>query len=187
MQDEMLVEGFLSGVKECILIDDTQLAQKLINKRIPRKTYKRRFMDRHVNDYWFFKNQNVKREFLEMNIHNKLKNGIFDHLSMGKILGFPPKAIEMFSSGLFESSDRIGMDYCGMYFMSYKQTIVEDLSWLFENRFLPLGKGFEIVIEFHDTKKSLRYDVDEYCEHKFKIIADVNSNLRDTNRLNDIA
>ena len=166
-----LVRSFLCGIKDSIWLHDDDLAQQLIKKRLPRKVFKRKWGKGYVIDYWFFKDKTVKEQFIRDDIHNKLKEGIHDHLAMGQILGFPPKSVQIFNNETYTHSDKIGVSYCGMYFMSYKQSIVDDMQWLFQNKKPPLNKNFKIELSSYEHSKVLIYETDR--------ITDINDILND--------
>lgn len=96
---------------------------------------------------------------------------------MGEILGFPPKAIKIFNSDDYNMSDRIPVVFCGMYFMSYKQALEDDMKWLFNNRKIPVRHDFKIKAKFLDKGLLLQYDADKYYDKLDEILEDIKRKL----------
>lgn len=96
-----------------------------------------------------FQNNKVKRKFLKglnMIMNKEKETGCLDmckrHMLVGTYLGFPPKAIDYFSYEKHRMNGmnpvNIGINYYGLFFASYPETIDEDINWL-EDKY---GKPF---------------------------------------------
>lgn len=53
---------------------------------------------------------------------------------LGTLLDYPPKACKEFSKMNFNDDENIAVNYCGIGFRSFKDTVLDDILWLFENR-----------------------------------------------------
>jgi hypothetical protein len=108
---------------------------------------------KHVTDYWFFQSEQIKLEFEKEVISEIITNGIFNDEKIGMFLGFPPAAVRNFAKlqkdkecGLYER--RVGVDYAGIRFMSYEDSILEDLKWLKDNLKIPNEYKAHLGINF---------------------------------------
>ena len=112
-----------------------------------------------------FKNEEIKNNFvkefkviLEEEKQNDTLNIEKRHMLVGNYMGFPPKAVEYFSCEKYKTKDtnspiNISMNYYGLYFASYPETIEEDIKWLedtyskkFINNTIDQLKTYEILI-----------------------------------------
>lgn len=116
-----------------------------------------------IVNYWFFQNKELKREFKNLKIHERLLNKNLDNLNMGRLLSYPPKAVELFSdkSYIKTNFNKIYINYCGIIFMSYNESIIDDLIWLNDNVKVSLNEGLFIEIDSYDEKFYEVRDVNE--------------------------
>lgn len=153
------VEAFESGFKQVIWLtspmDDQEinkLKEKYIYKTTERKHFKTNFYKENI-DYWFFQSEQIKIEFEKEIINEIVTQGQFNDEKIGMFLGFPPAAVRNFAKlqrdrdcGLYER--RVGVDYAGIRFMSYEDSILEDLKWLKDNLEIPIEYKAHLGINF---------------------------------------
>lgn len=60
-QNKELIRGFIHGVKDCILIDNEREASSLLG-RFPSVSYHRNLGNRAISDYWFFRDDDIKKQ-----------------------------------------------------------------------------------------------------------------------------
>lgn len=96
------------------------------------------FKNNEVKDNFVNEFEAILKEEKETNILNLPKR----HMLVGNYIGFPPKAVEYFSYEKYKTINNrpinISINYYGLYFASYPETIDEDVKWL-ENTY---GKKF---------------------------------------------
>lgn len=147
-QQNELIQGFILGVKEAVFLLDGEYGVEILQKtNLPHLEIEVDYNDKSYVEYWFFRTEAVKNKFIQYNLHKTRKDRTFDHKIVGEMLGFPPDSCRIFADELYDTSDRIAVSYCGMYYMSYKNSIVNDLHYLLRDR------G-----EFHVSDMTVRFD-----------------------------
>lgn len=133
-----------NGIKDVVWVDDSKAIKKLINKKYYRKKVVRKDID--FTSYFFFRNKELKEYFME-NCFEYIEKGLITlvHDKVGTLLGYPPKAISYFmNKNDWETLNNISMNFCGMYFASYRDTLLDDVKWLLENKPIINGEIFII-------------------------------------------
>ena len=104
---------------------------------------------RHIVNYWFFQNKEMKNKFKSLRIHEKIFKKEINHYNIGELLGFPPKAIDLFQNEEYKKdfSNKIGVNYCGISFMSYNDSLIDDLIWLNDNVKVPLDEKLFVEVD----------------------------------------
>lgn len=177
-QKDSLRDIFKSGSKPSVLLNypvDKKYIKELKDLGYHYKVFHRsvtyRSSKSSVVYYWFFQNKEMKQEFKRLKIHKKFINHKPDHYNMGRLLGFPPMATELFcdkSIRLRDIDDKIGVDYCGIIFMSYKESIINDLMWLNSNVKIDKDKNFSVVVHSMDYKFFSEFKVNE--NYNFELV-----------------
>lgn len=159
------VEAFEAGYKPVVWlispledVEINRLKEKYLYSTSDRKNIQNDNYKDFI-DYWFFQNKEDQAHFDKEVINDIITKGKFDDEKIGMFLGFPPAAIRNFAKlqndkdcGLYEK--RVGVDYAGIRFMSYEDSILEDLKWLKNNLGIPLENEAHMGINFMgDTSK----------------------------------
>ena len=80
---------------------------------------------------------------------------------LGLILGYPPEAVKVFDDINTDWSSPIMVNYCGLIFRSFENTLAEDIHWLFKNK--PVEeKHFSLMISFEAEYTNLVSDLYKY-------------------------
>lgn len=170
-QAEEMVKAFEKGVKDVIWIHPyhDSLVKRLINKRYYRKKFT---LPNGRKSYFFFKNKEDKQTFLEKYMNIITEGRIQEiHEEVGIFLGFPPKASRYFPIKKKENESHINIpiNYGGMFFASYKETIQDDVNWLLKNKplkngdFILFDKDFSIAVGKKNWEKDI-WDTVRFCE-----------------------
>lgn len=157
-QIELLVKAFELGIKDVLEIQDVHVYGDLI-EHLKDKDYlwERVESQRGGTKYFFFKKESDLIYF-KNNLLEYVKESMVSKISTqyGLFMGYPPKACEFFPKKSFGVSliENIIINYNGMAFASYVETIEEDLEWLFKNK--PLDSNSFVLIEgtAYKTNKS---------------------------------
>lgn len=147
IHDYKLMDCLDKGIKDVIWISyDETLVNKLINKRYYRKKVNNMW---DKPSYFFFRYRNDKELFMNK-CYEYIKNKDIQMVdeAIGNLLGFPPKATKLFRDKANNGAENILVNFCGMYFASYPESIKEDIDWLFKNK--PLING-EIIRIKHES------------------------------------
>lgn len=150
---------FLFGIKKAVFGSEYHLKRfNILIKHYP-------YIDRTLfppleNSYIFFQDQETKeriyKEFLEPNKHLKKFSPEFDRI-IGTILGFPPKAVEFYSSRESQRhpEKRIYLRFCGVECVGSVDDMVDDVKWLWDT--YPYPDADVLCIEYEK----------EYIEFEF--------------------
>jgi hypothetical protein len=120
--------------------------------------------DESIIDYWFFQNRNIKNKFRRNKLDKDIKVGERNHKELGEILGFPPKAIKNFTdiyNNIELQTSKIGVNYGGMTFMSYEDSIIDDLLWLKRKYKLKNKKDVRFTYYNPETSNELKLRINE--------------------------
>lgn len=80
---------------------------------------------------------------------------------LGTLLGYPPSAVKAFTGTMTNWNLSIMVNYSGLIFKSFKDTIFEDITWLFENK--PIDKEFfSLMITFEEESNASTLGVYNY-------------------------
>lgn len=160
-QKYLLVQGFESGVKDVmnLYVNESDSSQELI-EYLKKKGYYRKLVKRESgrDAYFFFKHKETKETFMNLFFQYVQKNEIFKvSTDYGLFMGYPPKACEYFPKKVYaqpEDIDNFIVNYGGMFFASYPETIEDDIEWLFENK--PLDSNSFVLIKknLYETKNT---------------------------------
>lgn len=126
---------FLFGVKRVIVSAPHWSKFNLMKKNYP-------YIDKKLfpplkGDYLFFYEEELKDEiydrYLKGNEHLRKFSPEFNRI-MGTILGYPPNAVEFFSSERHKQfpEKKIALRYCGVECVGSMDDMVEDVQWLWE-------------------------------------------------------
>jgi hypothetical protein len=121
------LEFFLNGFKPAFMSDANKEYKEL--KKYP-------FVKILGNNLLYFTNESKKELFRERLEFYKQKGGNYKFKLLGETFGYPPEAIEAFSSITVEdlkegrTPKRFLIDYYGLSFIGYETTILNDLKWL---------------------------------------------------------
>lgn len=131
------IESFLKGYKPALLYDtdsDQELQQLNEFPFIYVRIYNK---DQHL----YFRSEQLKQEFLKRTKDLEPDSPDY-HKETGLALGFPPKAVDFFCTNLVDVDKtldlpRIAIDYCGICCISSIDSLIEDVSYLWENVNVP--------------------------------------------------
>lgn len=188
-QGELLVKAFESGIKDVVELDVCDAYEDLIG-HLKGKKYFRKLVKSNKGRqfYFFFKKKEDKEIFMEKFYElfkaDKASTACSD---LGLFLGFPPKACEYFPQKTFgvKVLENIFINYNGMVFASYVETIEDDFKWLFENR--PLKKGDFVLIGNISYEVNSVYWMNNIMNdldlHKKKILTKNQTSIRKSRRI----
>lgn len=182
-QSLKLFNNFKLQLKESIWLlypFDGELIDELITLEYPYVSFDRIWNHKNISDYWFFQNNEIKKEFEQLNIQSTIIEHNLDHFNIGRLLGFPPTSVKLFSNKTYNKSiyNKIGVNYCGMFYMSYIDSIVDDFIWLKENKKPPRDKNLDIIIKSKDKKLY----INERVNNHFNFDALINKLILYTNK-----
>lgn len=159
-QKYFLARAFESGLKDVISLIFSKSSQELI-EYLKAKGYYRKLVKRDSgkDHYFFFRYKEDKDTFTNYFLEYVQKNKVsMVSTEYGLIMGYPPKACKCFSAKAdLEEIDNFLINYGGMFFASYLETIEDDVKWLFENK--PLDSNSFVLIErnLHENQDSKFY------------------------------
>lgn len=142
------IESFLKGYKPALLYDtdsDQELRQLKEFPFVQIWLYKK---DQHL----YFRSEQLKQDFI-----NRTKELVPDspgyHREIGLALGFPPKAVDFYITTLLGKENdfdllRIGIEYCGICFVTSIDSLIEDVSFLWENVNIPSSERTHTAIRY---------------------------------------
>lgn len=151
-QTKLLIKSFEFGIKDVLEIDDIAIYQIFINYLKNKK-----YLWEHVESkkgfsyYFFFKKESDRLYFIDNLLEYVKENKVKEICTQyGLLMGYPPKACEFFPQKTYDVEngkqiENIFINYNGMVFASYVETINEDFEWLFANK--PLDSNSFILIE----------------------------------------
>jgi hypothetical protein len=121
-----------------------------------------------MKNFLYFQDESKKELFVEKLEYHKKKGGSYKFKLLGETFGYPPDAIEIFSSITAEDitkgrvPKRFIVDYYGLNFISYEMTLLNDLKWLEQQYKISKSyRGFIRIktLDVLDEKEiSLKYD-----------------------------
>lgn len=159
MNGKTELEFFLNGFKPAFTPDVEGECEEL-------KNYS--FVKLAGNIFLYFQNESKKELFRERLEFHKQNGGNYKFKLLGETFGYPPEAIEVFSSITVEdlkqgrTPKRFLMDYYGLSFISYEMTILNDLRWLEEQYKIPKSyKGcinIKSLDALNEKEISIKYD-----------------------------
>lgn len=130
---------FLLGIKRVCISGNYNIQFPILKKNYPYidKDVLPFLKDEEYDSFIFFYDENVKAEMMKNYIQGKShikKLSEEYHRLLGTILGYPPNAIDFYSSGGFkrEPHKRIVLRFCGVECVASVDDLVEDVQWLWE-------------------------------------------------------
>lgn len=173
-QTRLLIKSFEIGIKDVLEIDDISIYQNFISYLKNKYLWEHVESEKGFSYYFFFKKESDRLYFIDDLLENVRENKVKEiSTKYGLFMGYPPKACELFpqktygkkKEGNFKQVENIFINYNGMVFASYVESIEEDLEWLFKNK--PLKPNSFILIEEtvyktkdFDWKEKLLNDLD---------------------------
>lgn len=165
------IQGFMCGVKDAIFLFNDEFGVEILQKsNLPRIEIEAKYNNRILTEHWFFKDESTKEKFMQYNLYEARKDGTFKHKIVGEVLGFPPESVRIFSEDSYTPNDRIGISYCGMQYMSYKESILDDLRFLLSERGEFNSPEFKVSFNFYEDDDSLSYIAPMYFKNFNKIM-----------------
>lgn len=171
-QKYFLAKAFESGLKDVMNLHVSKSSQELI-EYLKKKGYYRKLVKRESgkDSYFFFRHKEDKETFMNSFFKYVQRNEI--HMvstEYGIFMGYPPKACKYFPMKVqveLEEIDNFLVNYGGMFFASYLETIEDDINWLVKNK--PLGSNSFVLI-----KRNL------YGNQNSKLYETTNENWKDS-------
>lgn len=105
---------------------------------------------RGIDDFFICKDDDAVNKVISSGIIDMRKQGpmtVESHYILGTLLGFPPKACAKFSKMEFAERSSITVNYCGILFRSFPDTLDDDILWLLQNKKPTMDKNFNLSIE----------------------------------------
>lgn len=152
-QTELLVKAFEIGIKNVLELDNVMPYEKIIKRLKKKYIYEKITNIKGNSNYYFFKQEKDRDYFCE-HIAPFAKENKIPKISTeyGLFMGYPPKACEYFPTKTFGINvvENLLINYNGMNFASFPETIKEDFEWLFKNK--SLNSNSFVLIEGHVHK-----------------------------------
>lgn len=160
------IESFLKGYKPALLLNPRSNEDLSFLDKFPSTQVLIYGMDQLL----FFQDAQSKRTFQE-SIQGLTPDSPSYHKKVGLALGFPPKAVDFFVSTLKDKSldsQKIGLSYCGFYFVSSISTLIDDVLYLWENVKVSDGCKETTDIDYNDVHFSIDFNDYEKLNHAYK-------------------
>lgn len=131
---------FLLGIKKVILSSAQWSKFDLLKRNYPcidKTLFPALPSGEEGEEHLFFYDEELKEEiylkYIKGNEHIKPYTEEY-HRLLGTILGFPPKAVDFFSSGEHEKQPhkKVFLQFCGVQCVASIDNLVEDVEWLWE-------------------------------------------------------
>lgn len=105
---------------------------------------------RGADNYFICKDDNAVNKVMASGIIDMRKQGrmtVESHYILGTLLSFPPDACIKYSKKEFDECSSITVNYCGIVFRSFQDTLDNDILWLLQNKKPTTDENFNLSIE----------------------------------------
>lgn len=145
-QTDAMVSYFETGEKEGLLLNSVYPEEE---KHIDRLIEKGYIYTNFKEESFIFFNKKEDLDTFNRECFPFIGKGLDKEVSdiIGILLGFPPIASKEYKKRVKEGTSHINLflNWNGMYFASYKETLIDDFCWLNENK--PLKDNGFVIIE----------------------------------------